>query len=142
MLYLSAELPKPVRLQSAFISEAEVKSVVKFLKEHYEGTLGDELALSSENKNMFAGIPDDVFSGGGGNGEDEDEKYGEAKELVIASGKASTSFLQRRLGLGYSRAAKLMDILEENGVIGPADGSKPREVLIRPSDGSEPTGGD
>ena len=135
MLYLSAELPKPIRLQSAFISESEVKSVVKYLKEHYEGTLGDELALSSENKNMFAGIPDDVFSGGGsGDGEDDDDKYDEAKELVMTTGKASTSYLQRRLGLGYARAARMMDVLEERGVIGPGNGAKPREVLMRSGD--------
>lgn len=135
MLYLSAELPKPIRLQSAFISEGEVKSVVKFLKEHYEGTLGDELALSSENKNMFAGIPDEVFSGGSsGDGEDDDDKYDEAKELVMTTGKASTSFLQRRLGLGYARAARMMDVLEERGVIGPGNGAKPREVLMRSGD--------
>jgi S-DNA-T family DNA segregation ATPase FtsK/SpoIIIE len=137
MLYLSAELPKPIRLQSAFISEGEVKSVVKFLKEHYEGTLGDELALSSENKNMFAGIPDEVFSGGSsGDGEDDDDKYDEAKELVMTTGKASTSFLQRRLGLGYARAARMMDVLEERGVIGPGNGAKPREVLMRSGDGT------
>ncbi len=136
MLYLSAELPKPIRLQSAFISEAEVKGVVKFLKDHYEGTLGDELALSGEQKNMFAGIPEDALSGGGG--EDEDDKYEEAKELVIASGKASTSFLQRRLGLGYARAAKIIDVLEERGVVGPADGAKPRQVLMGPGGGESP----
>ncbi len=140
MLYLSAELPKPIRLQSAFISDAEVKSVVKFLKDHYNGTLGDELALTSENKNMFAGIPDEIFSGGGGDSdEDDDDKYNEAKELVMTTGKASTSFLQRRLSLGYARAARMMDVLEERGVIGPGSGAKPREVLMRSGDstGSE-----
>ena len=143
MLYLSAELPKPIRLQSAFISEGEVKSVVKFLKDHYEGTLGDELALSSENKNMFAGIPDEVFSGGGSSdGGDDDEKYEEAKELVMTTGKASTSFLQRRLGLGYARAARMMDVLEERGVIGPGNGAKPREVLMRGEGSSDGLGDD
>ena len=131
MLYLSAELPKPIRLQSAFISESEVKSVVKFLKDHYDGTLGDELNLSGgENKNQFfGGIPDDVLSGGGEG--DDDDRYEEAKELVITTGKASTSFLQRRLGLGYARAARMMDVLEERGIVGPADGAKPRDVLVK-----------
>ncbi len=135
MLFLSAELPKPIRLQSAFISESEVKSVVKFLKDHYDGTLGDELNLSNaENKNQFfGGIPDDVLSGAGDG--DDDDRYEEAKELVITSGKASTSFLQRRLSLGYARAARMMDVLEERGVVGPADGAKPRDVLMK-GDGS------
>ncbi len=135
MLYLSAEMPKPIRLQSAFISENEVKNVVKFLKDHYDGTLGDEINLSNgENKNaFFGGIPDDAFTGGGEGGE-EDEKYAEAKELVITTGKASTSYLQRRLGLGYARAARMMDILEENGVVGPPDGAKPRDVLMKSGD--------
>ncbi|OGZ10993.1 MAG: hypothetical protein A3C93_01430 [Candidatus Lloydbacteria bacterium RIFCSPHIGHO2_02_FULL_54_17] len=134
MLFLSAEMPKPIRLQSAFISEAEVKSVVKFLKEHYDGTLGDELNLTNtENKNaFFGGIPEEALTEGGG--EDDDEKYEEAKELVISSGKASTSFLQRRLGLGYARAARMMDILEERGIVGPGSGAKPRDVLVKEGD--------
>lgn len=135
MLYLSGDLPKPIRLQSAFISDSEVKSVVKFLKDHYEGTLGDELNLSnSENKNAFFGIPEEALSGS--DGEDDDDKYNEAKELVMTTGKASTSFLQRRLGLGYARAARMMDVLEERGVIGPGNGAKPREVLMRSGDGA------
>ncbi|MEK7118544.1 MAG: DNA translocase FtsK, partial [Patescibacteria group bacterium] len=134
MLFLSAEMPKPIRLQSAFISESEVKSVVKFLKDHYEGTLGDELNISNtENRNVyFDAIPEEALVEGDENDNDGDnEKYGEAKALVISSGKASTSFLQRRLGLGYARAARMMDILEERGVVGPGSGAKPRDVLIR-----------
>ena len=140
MLFLSAELPKPIRLQSAFISETEVKSVVKFLKDHYDGTLGDELNLSNtENKNaFFGGIPEEAFSEGDDG--DDDGKYEEAKELVIKTGKASTSYLQRRLGLGYARAARMMDVLEERGVVGPADGAKPRDVLMR--DDTSGFGGD
>jgi S-DNA-T family DNA segregation ATPase FtsK/SpoIIIE len=134
MLFLSAELPKPIRLQSAFISENEVKSVVKFLKDHYDGTLGDELNLSNtENRSAyFDAIPEDALTGGDDDG--DDEKYEEAKELVVESGKASTSFLQRRLGLGYARAARMMDILEERGVVGPGSGAKPREVLMKPGE--------
>jgi len=133
MLFLSAEMPKPIRLQSAFISENEVKNVVKFLKDHYDGTLGDELNLSNtENKNaFFGGIPEEALTE---SEEGDDEKYEEAKALVVSSGKASTSFLQRRLGLGYARAARMMDILEERGVVGPGIGAKPRDVLIREGD--------
>ena len=140
MLFLSAELPKPIRLQSAFISENEVKSVVKFLKDHYDGTLGDEINVTTntDNKNMFfGGIPDEALTMGD-DGED-DEKYEEAKDAILETGKASTSFLQRRLGLGYARAARMMDLLERRGVIGPGDGAKPRDILIK-SDGSKMEG--
>ena len=134
MLFLSAEMPKPIRLQSAFISESEVKSVVKFLKDHYDGTLGDELNISNtENRNAyFDAIPEEALTQS--DDDADDEKYEEAKELVISSGKASTSFLQRRLGLGYARSARMMDILEERGVVGPGSGAKPRDVLIRAND--------
>jgi len=130
MLFMAGEMPKPKRVQSAFISEGEVKSVVKWIKEHSDSPL-DEINFANGEKpgvgNVYGSIPEDAFSDAG----DEDELFGEAKATVIAGGKAATSFLQRKLGIGYSRAAKLMDLLEEKGVIGPADGSKPREVLIK-----------
>jgi DNA segregation ATPase FtsK/SpoIIIE-like protein len=65
-------------------------------------------------------------------GGDDDTMYEEAREVVVKAGRASTSFLQRRLRVGYSRAARLMDLLEERGIIGPGDGAKPREILVRP----------
>jgi len=125
MLYLSGEMSQPKRLQSAFVSEAEVKKVVKFLSKQYEDEVPDEINLTvgSEKNSLF-----DIMSGDTDDG-DEDELYEEAKETVISAGKASTSYLQRKLKVGYSRAARLMDILEERGIIGPADGSKPREVI-------------
>ena len=127
LLFVSGEMAKPQRLQSAFISEDEVKKVVKHLAAQYEDELPDELQLTnneeSQGSSIFNGIDDD----------DEDELYQEARQMVIESGKASTSYLQRRLKIGYARAARLTDILEERGVIGPADGAKPREVLEKPS---------
>ncbi|HSE34705.1 MAG TPA: DNA translocase FtsK 4TM domain-containing protein [Candidatus Paceibacterota bacterium] len=133
MLYLSAEMPKPVRLQSAFISENEVKTVVKFLKDHYDGTLGDELVVGGQEGSGPSSIFGTIEVGSSDDSED-DEKYEEAKRLVIESQRASTSFLQRRLGLGYARAARMVDLLEERGVVGPGDGAKPRDVLMRPGD--------
>jgi S-DNA-T family DNA segregation ATPase FtsK/SpoIIIE len=126
MLFLSGDVSQPLRIQSAFITEDEVKNVVKFLAKNYESELDDTIDLDSKesesnSESLFNAMDDD--------GEDEDELYGEAKAEVISAGKASTSYLQRRLKIGYSRAARIMDILEENGVIGPADGSKPRDVL-------------
>ncbi|MFW5887415.1 MAG: DNA translocase FtsK 4TM domain-containing protein [Bacteriovoracia bacterium] len=127
MLFLSGDISQPRRIQSAFISEDEVKSVVNYLYKNYEfDGLSDEIDLDgkveeSNSESLFNAMEDD--------GEDEDDLYGEAKEVVISAGKASTSYLQRKLKIGYSRAARIMDILEETGVIGPADGSKPREIL-------------
>lgn len=139
MLFLSAEIPKPVRLQSAFISENEVRSIVKYLKEHSDSTLGNELFVPSAEGTLPASsplgtIPESSLTEAS---DDEDEMYEEAKKLVIESGKASTSLLQRRLSIGYGRAARIIDMLEQNGIVGPAVGAKPREVLIRSSNSEE-----
>ncbi|MFZ2150090.1 MAG: DNA translocase FtsK 4TM domain-containing protein [Minisyncoccia bacterium] len=126
MLYSSGEA-QPERLQSAFISEAEVKKVVKYLADAYKDEISEEISLSvgsiSADKSIFeASLEEDGM-------EDDDEMYEEARACVMEAGKASTSYLQRKLKLGYARAARLMDKLEERGVIGPGDGAKPREVL-------------
>ena len=123
MLYLGGEMSKPQRLQSAFISESEVKSVVKFLSENYSDILPSDISFSDTEKNsIFESTMDDESL------EDEDEMYEDARVAVLEARKASTSYLQRKLGLGYARAARIMDMLEQKGVIGPADGAKPREV--------------
>ncbi|HPS21378.1 MAG TPA: DNA translocase FtsK 4TM domain-containing protein [Candidatus Paceibacterota bacterium] len=125
MLYSSGEA-QPERLQSAFISEPEVKKVVKYLVDNYKDELMEEINLTSgsisADKSIFESTLDD-------SGDNDDEMYEEARACIIEAGKASTSYLQRKLKLGYARAARLMDMLEERGVIGPADGAKPREVL-------------
>lgn len=125
MLYSSGEAP-PERLQSAFISETEVKKVVKYLADEYRDEVSEEIALSegsiSADKSIFESALNEPS-------EDDDEMYEEARACVVEAGKASTSYLQRKLKLGYARAARLMDMLEERGVIGPGDGAKPREVL-------------
>ncbi len=126
MLYSSGEA-QPERLQSAFISETEVKKVVKYLADAYKDEVSEEIALSSgsigADKSIFESTLEDEDE------EDDDELYEEARACVIEAGRASTSYLQRKLKLGYARAARLMDKLEERGVIGPGDGAKPREVL-------------
>jgi len=126
MLYLGGEMSKPVRLQSAFISETEVKHVVKYLADEYKDEILGEISLTTPEAGSTAAfdaiVDDNSF-------DEEDEMYEPAREAVITAGKASTSYIQRKLGVGYSRAAKLMDMLEERGVIGPANGSKPREVI-------------
>ena len=125
MLYSSGDA-QPERLQSAYVSESEVKKVVKYLADAYKDEILEEISISSgsisADKSIFESALDDED-------EDEDELYEEARACIIEAGKGSTSYLQRKLGLGYARAARLMDALEKNGVIGPSDGAKPREVL-------------
>ncbi len=124
MLYLTADLSKPKRVQGAFVSEEEMKRVVKSIK-------GDNLptydeSIVSKNGNTGTGGTVNLF---GGASDDQDSLFDEAKRTVIESGKASASLLQRRLRVGYARAARLLDELEEAGIVGAADGAKPREVF-------------
>jgi S-DNA-T family DNA segregation ATPase FtsK/SpoIIIE len=105
--------------------------VVKYLRDAYKDELPDEINLTgsiSNDKSMFESTLD-------GNN-DEDEFLEDARAIVLETGKASTSYLQRRLSIGYSRAAKLIDMLEQKGVVGPANGSKAREVFgFQPQNG-------
>ena len=127
MLFLSGEMSKPRRIQAAYISEEEVKRVVAFIAKHAEGTLPNEIDFSENasraNDPVFAGLND------AGDDDVDDDLYPAAKQTVIEAGKASTSYLQRKLGVGYARAARLMDMLEEKGVIGKSDGAKPRDII-------------
>jgi S-DNA-T family DNA segregation ATPase FtsK/SpoIIIE len=117
MLYLSAEMGKPMRLQNAF------KEVVDFIAKNNEPELPIDIGgtQSTEGSSSSVGFGDDE--------EVDDDMYEAAKAAVMEAGKASTSYIQRKLRVGYARAARLMDMLEERGVIGPSDGAKPREVL-------------
>jgi S-DNA-T family DNA segregation ATPase FtsK/SpoIIIE len=127
MLFLSGEMSKPRRIQAPYISEDEVKKVVAWIAKHADGQLPSEIDFSDSGK--IGGGLDTVFASMEGESDEEDELYGQAKQTVIEAGKASTSYLQRKLGVGYARAAKLIDMLEERGVVGPADGAKPREII-------------
>ncbi len=125
MLLLSTENAKPKRVQAPFLSEEEVKKVTRWLLENKEDRKDDPLGENMEealekNENKETGPIEP--------GDEDDALYEEAKQLVINSGKASASLLQRRLRVGYARAARLLDILEGRGVVGPAEGAKPREV--------------
>ena len=133
MLFLSGELAKPFRLQNSYVTENELKKVVDYLSKQSSAQELDAIDLDGTGGNsnpdaLFASVEED---------EDDDELYGEAKQAVQSAGKASTSYLQRKFRIGYSRAARLIDILEERGVIGPADGSRPREVYTDDDDASE-----
>ena len=132
MLYNPISAPKPVRGQGAFVSDAEVESIVKYLKDNY-GPLYDEAIMNAVNSQNVGGAQS---SGGGdaGSGSDEDDLLDQAVNTVIEAGNASVSILQRRLGIGYPRAARLIDVLEQRHIIGPFEGSKPRKVLINKTD--------
>lgn len=122
MLLSTAEMATPKRLQGAFISEAEIGRVVEFIKSKYEPADYDFTVVERQS-----GGP--TVMGGGGDDEDSDPLIPDAKEEILRAGKASASLLQRRLKVGYARAARLLDLLEQEGFIGPGDGAKPREIL-------------
>lgn len=132
MLFQAGDTAKPRRIQGAFVSEKEVKDVVKFIKTQAE-RVAEEAGEGEEGLDNNLSIGQDVViadSRVDANDEMGDAMYGEAKEVVAQAGKASASLLQRRLRVGYARAARLLDLLEEKGVIGPGEGAKPREVYI------------
>jgi S-DNA-T family DNA segregation ATPase FtsK/SpoIIIE len=130
LLFTSASLSKPKRIQGAYVSEEEINAVADFIRENnpleVEGGIGTApTAQSNEGEEGAPGLFDSFAAGE----EADDELYGEALETVRAAGKASASLLQRRLKVGYARAARLLDLMEEHGAIGPGDGAKPREVF-------------
>lgn len=125
MLYMASDSPKLARLQGCFVSDAEIHNLVNYWKassgsptQAIPGT--DEKTANGQPKLPWADIMEES---------NKDDMLEEAVKLVVESGRVSTSLLQRRLGIGYPRASRLIDQLEEEGVIGPADGNKPREVL-------------
>lgn len=122
MLFSTAELGVPKRVQGAFISDAEIARVVQFIKSKYEPADYDVSVVERSGSAT-------VFGGSGGSDEESDPLLMNAKEEILRAGKASASLLQRRLKVGYARAARLLDLLEQEGFIGPADGAKPREIL-------------
>ncbi len=124
MLLSTAELSKPKRIQGAYVSDEEINDVINYIKEKSGEPEYLEGVTDRQKVGGVAGVGMDGTYG------DEDELMEQAKEIIIASGRASTSLLQRRLSIGYGRAAKILDMLEEHGFIGPSNGSKPREVLV------------
>ena len=122
MLYISAELGKPKRLQGAFASDEEIKRVADYLRKQAEPDYIEEVTERQQISSLeLSGLAD---------GSDSDPLLTEAKEVILQAKKASASLLQRRLRIGYARAARILDLLEAQGIIGPGDGAKPREILI------------
>jgi S-DNA-T family DNA segregation ATPase FtsK/SpoIIIE len=126
MLYLSSDSPRLTRIQSAYISGEEIKEVVKYLKDQSADMLDNTINFEESKDGSAASF---MASIGGSDDDAGDELFEDAKLAVMEAGKASTSYLQRKLRIGYSRAARLIDLLEEQGIIGPADGARPRELL-------------
>ncbi|MFA5870671.1 MAG: DNA translocase FtsK [Candidatus Paceibacterota bacterium] len=125
LLYQSSDSQKPKRLQGAFISEEEIKKVIRFIIENNDVSVtGASIENSAEPEATH------IFESFGSDNGNDDELLEEAIEVVRSAGKASASLLQRRLKVGYARAARLLDIMEERGIVGPGDGAKPREILI------------
>ncbi len=119
MLFLEPGSPKPVRAQGTFLTDPEIEKVVNFIKAQQEPVYDNEI-LEQQKKSVS-----------GRAGFKKDEFFEEAVKMVLETGQASVSMLQRRLRLGYTRAARIVDAMEEEGIIGPFRGSKPREILIQ-----------
>lgn len=128
MLLKTAELPKPKRIQGAWVMDEEVMKITDHLRMQSAPQYNDEIISQPVHINGKGGVVMDMGSEGG------DDMFKDALRVVIDSRKASTSLLQRRLRIGYARAARIIEEMEEQGVIGPADGSRPREVLISSMD--------
>ena len=125
LLLSKPEYAKPQRIQGCYVSEDEINAVVAMLKDQGEPEYHSEI-LQTNLITLGASQPD----GSGGGVSDDDPLIWEAADIVVSSGLGSTSNIQRRLKVGYSRAGRIMDMLEEKGVVGPPNGSKPREVLV------------
>jgi S-DNA-T family DNA segregation ATPase FtsK/SpoIIIE len=139
MLYISAGAPKALRVQGAFVSDGEVTAIMKFLKTQAKGQIYDAQALEeinkaaqkcSKGKGGGDDLDDDDDDDGGNLGFLNDQQFLDAVDLAIKSGKISTSLIQRRISVGYGKAAKFIDIMEDMGIVSEPNGQKPREILI------------
>jgi S-DNA-T family DNA segregation ATPase FtsK/SpoIIIE len=117
MLFLKPGASKPLRAQGSLVSDAEIERVTNFIKEQRRAVYNEEVLSQQFGTRISRDIP-------------RDELYHEAARIVMETGQASVSMLQRRLRLGYTRAARLIDIMEQDGIVGPYRGSKPREILV------------
>ncbi|HSD55839.1 MAG TPA: DNA translocase FtsK, partial [Candidatus Saccharimonadales bacterium] len=131
MLFATSDMPKPKRVQGAFISDEETSKITDFIRMQRPPQYDDEIISQPVQLNGKGGVVADMGSGGGEGG---DDMWQDAIRVVIEGRKASTSLLQRRLRIGYGRAARLIEEMEEQGIVGPADGARPREVLVSSMD--------
>ncbi len=127
MLLLTSDMPKPKRVQAALIEDGETQKVTDFIRMQRPPAYNDEVVSQPVQLNGKGGVVADM---GSGSSSADDDMFRDAVRVVIENKKASTSLLQRRLRIGYGRAARLIEEMEEQGIIGAADGSRPREVLV------------
>ena len=137
MLYAPLGEGKPTRVQGCFISNEEIEAVITRIKETSTAEYSEEILEHIEQQAEQVGNNKGGSSGTNDPGDDEDELIEEAIEVIMDCRQASTSMLQRRLKLGYSRAARIIDQIEDRGIIGPSEGSKPRQILISREDWQE-----
>ena len=134
MLFYPAGAPKPVRIQGAFVSDSEVEKIVDFVKTEGEPKYNEDIIESIENANKSDREMVEEASE-----DDTDPFLMDAIEVVVETGQASTSFIQRRFKVGYARAGRIIDQMEERGIISGYQGSKPREVLMSKENGNSPS---
>ncbi len=155
MLYMTATTPKPIRIQGIYVSTKEVERVINAVKIAGGGRITEQIGLAEDDDSTPEDESEMQPSGGGGSlampnpyqsidleADDNggDDLFFDAVRVVQSSGKASASLLQRQLKVGYARAARLLDIMEEKGLVGPADGAKPRRVFVAPDANAKPNG--
>jgi len=116
MLFLRPQDSKPIRAQGALVSDTEIERVVEFIKAQAAPVYDEQIVKDQSKSGMVSS--------------ERDELYDEAVRIIIESNQASVSILQRRLRLGYTRAARIIDMMEEDGMVGPFEGSKPRRLLV------------
>ena len=129
MLLLTSDMPKPKRVQASYISDEETSKVTDFIRMQRPPQYDDEIISQPVQLNGKGGVVADM-----GGSDADDDMWRDAVQVVIEGRKASTSLLQRRLRIGYGRAARLIETMEEQGIVGPADGARPREVLVNSLD--------
>ena len=135
MLYIPAGAPKALRVQGAFVSDGEVTAIMKFLKTQAKGSVYDAQALEEINRaaqkcSKGKGGDDGDVDSGESVGALSDQQFLDAVDLAIKSGKISTALIQRRLSVGYGKAARFIDLMEDMGIVSEPNGSKPRDILI------------
>jgi S-DNA-T family DNA segregation ATPase FtsK/SpoIIIE len=131
MLFSTSDMPKPMRVQGAFITDEETVKVNDFLRMQRPPQYDDEVVSQPVQLNGKGGIVADNDTAGSSS---DDDMWRDAVHVIVENRKASTSLLQRRLRIGYGRASRLIDEMEEQGIVGPSSGSKPRDVLITSMD--------
>ncbi len=125
MLLLKPDMPKPKRIQGAWVTDEEVTKITDHLRLQSPPQYNEDVISQPVTLNGKGGVVMDFDNASG-----DDDMYRDAVRVVVDSGKASASLLQRRLRVGYARAARLIETMEEQGIIGPADGARPRDVLV------------